>query len=69
MSFNYSIERCKTEIYNVLRESQLPIGVLRYIIKDVSKEIEQLYVQAVLEEQKQLEMPAANNEQAKIEEE
>ena len=40
-------------IRNTLTNSNLPIGVVYYIIKDVYNEIEQLYQQQVLIEQQE----------------
>ena len=43
MYFNYSIEQCKQSIFEVIEKSQLPIGVIYYLFKDISNELNQIY--------------------------
>jgi hypothetical protein len=54
MDFNFNIEKCKNDVYTVLGNSQLPLGVLHYLVKDIAKDVEQLYFQAVAEEQQKM---------------
>ena len=43
MNFNYSIEQCRGAIFAAIENSQLPIGVVHYLLKDISNEVENVY--------------------------
>lgn len=71
---NYQIEIFHQEIINILNKSGLPIGVAYYIMKDVLKELEDAYIQAINKEKNQTseevieEIPVENFEEIKNEE-
>lgn len=50
---NLQIFNLIQNIKDILANSNLPIGVVYYILKDIYKEIEQLYQQQILIEQKE----------------
>lgn len=47
---NKSIEELRVEISKLISESQLPIGVVYYLMKDIMREITFLYDQQIQQE-------------------
>ena len=64
ISINTQINFFKKNIANVIGNSQLPVGVLYYILKDVMRDIENLYEDAL---QKEAEEICKEAEKAKAE--
>ena len=54
ISINTQMDMFKNNLINVIGDSQLPIGVTYYILKDVYKNIEMLYNQTLEKEQQEL---------------
>ena len=50
---NLQIENVKQNIINVINNSGLPIGVIHYLFKDISKEVADEYNKALMFEQQQ----------------
>ena len=48
---NLQIFNCTQNIKDIISNSNLPIGVIYFIIKDIYQEITQLYEQQVIKEQ------------------
>lgn len=72
MNFNYSIENYKRSILESIQQSQLPIGVIYYLFKDVMAEVEQVYNHTIQAEFQQMnsaiaEAPQTNDEVKKEE--
>lgn len=61
MNFNYLIEDYKHSILDSIQQSQLPIGVIYYLFKDIMVEIEQAYNHTI-----QAELQQMNSSIAKI---
>lgn len=53
MTINLQIEELKTKIVNIINESQLPVGVVKFIIKDLYNEINNIYEQTIEQEKLQ----------------
>lgn len=49
MNINQQIENTRQELINTLNNSQLPIGIAYYILKDIMTEVDNMY-QASLSE-------------------
>ena len=54
ISINAQISLFNKNIANVIKTSQLPVGVLYYILKDIFKEIETLYGTTLQKEAEEL---------------
>ena len=50
---NLQIENVKQDIIDVINNSQLPIGVIYYLFKDISKEVANEYNKTLMLEQQQ----------------
>ena len=50
MSINYSIEKLKNEIYKSINNSNLPVGIIYLLIKDMLRDIQEAYQNAYLQE-------------------
>ncbi len=53
-NLNFQINNVHQNIVNTIQNSDLPIGVMYFIIKSVYQEIEKLYLQQVMTEQSSL---------------
>ena len=51
---NLRIEKVKNQIINTVNDSGLPIGVIHYILKDLSKDVANEYHRILLLEQQQM---------------
>ena len=54
MSVNYSIETLRQNIYDVINQSQMPIGIAYFIFKDIFADITAAYQSAVQQEAKEV---------------
>ena len=54
ISINTGIDIFKANIANVISTSQLPVGIIYYVIKDVLSEIKDLYNEVIQEETQKL---------------
>ena len=54
VSINTGIDIFKTNIANVISTSQLPVGIIYYVFKDILTEIKDLYNETVQEETQKL---------------
>ena len=50
---NLKIEKVKQNIINTINNSGLPIGVIHYLLKDISNEVVVEYNRAIAQEKKQ----------------
>lgn len=50
---NLQIENVRQDIIDVINNSQLPIGVIYYLFKDISKEVANEYNKTLMLEQQQ----------------
>lgn len=50
---NLQIENTKTEIINVINNSGLPIGIIHYLLEDISNEVIVEYNKAIAYEKQQ----------------
>lgn len=50
MNINYSIEKLRKEIYDVINNCQLPIGTVYFVFKDIFGDVSQAYQAAVKQE-------------------
>lgn len=53
MNINIQIENTRQELINHINNSQLPIGVVSLIIKDIYREVQALYQDTLKQEQQQ----------------
>ena len=53
MNINTQIENTRQELVNHINNSQLPIGVVSLIIKDIYREVQALYQDTLKQEQQQ----------------
>ena len=51
---NYKIELFKQKMIELINQSELPVGTIYYIIKDLFKQLENTYFQQVEKQFKQL---------------
>jgi hypothetical protein len=49
-TINYSIESFRKDIYDAVNNSQLPIGTIYFVVKDIFNEITGAYQNAVMQE-------------------
>ena len=54
ISLNMGINTFKDNLINLVSNSQLPVGVIYYILKDVVAEIEKIYNESLAKEQQEL---------------
>lgn len=54
MNINYSIEKCRQDIYNIINNSELPIGAIYFILKAIETDVETFYKESVLKERQEL---------------
>lgn len=66
---NLQIDNFKTEMVNFINESNLPIAVVYYVLKDVLLEVERVYNQAASAEYQDFCEQAIKEEQEKKENE
>lgn len=59
--FNLRIDVFKQQLLQVISDSNLPVSIVAYILKDIHNEINELYKQAVMNEYE--EIAAAKQEQ------
>lgn len=45
--FNFKLEQLKTNLYNQLQKSQLPVGAIFYLIKDIYINLQNEYIASV----------------------
>ena len=57
---NLQIENVKQNIIDVINNSQLPIGVIHYLLKDISKEVANEYNKTLMFEQQQRQQKQQN---------
>ena len=65
-TINYSIESFRKDIYDAINNSQLPMGAIYFVVKDIFNEITGAYQNAVMQEAQAMqkaaeEAPAENN--------
>lgn len=53
-NLNFQINNVYQNIINIIQNSDLPIGVMYFIVKSIYQEIEKLYLQQVMIEQSSL---------------
>ena len=63
MNFNYLIEDYKRSIVESIQQSQLPIGIIYYLFKDIVSEIEQTYNRTIQAEVQQMNSAFVNTSQ------
>ena len=63
MNFNYLIEDYKRSIVESIQQSQLPIGIIYYLFKDIVNEIEQTYNRTIQAEVQQMNSAFVNTSQ------
>lgn len=68
IGINTRINFFKKNIANVISNSQLPVGVLYYVLKDVFKEIETLYENTLQKEADEIRKEAEKAEAEDIKE-
>ena len=49
---NFKIELLKQQLVTIISNTELPIGVIRLVLKDISSEIEMLYQDCLIKQQK-----------------
>lgn len=54
ISVNTGIDIFKSNITNVINTSQLPVGIVYYVFKDILSEVKELYDNIVQEETKKI---------------
>jgi TRAP-type C4-dicarboxylate transport system substrate-binding protein len=62
MSVNYSIESFRQNVYELINQSQMPIGVAYFVFKDVFADISAAYQAAVQQEAQEAAAAAATEE-------
>lgn len=67
MSVNYSIENFRQNVYELINNSQMPIGIAYFIFKDIFADITAAYQNAVQQEAQEA-MAAAQEAAAPAEE-
>lgn len=65
-TINYSIENLRKDIYEVVNNSQLPLGIVYFIFKDIFSDVTSAYQNAVMQEMQA--MQQAELEKAKADE-
>ena len=68
MNFNIRIINLKNDIMQLVQKSELPAGVVYYILKDLYNEISDVYNQSIALEQSLSELEDDNNDNDKEEE-
>lgn len=53
MSVNLQIDKLKEQLTDIINNAHLPVGVIKFIIKDLYNEIEDIYERAVAQEKAQ----------------
>ena len=66
---NLQIENVKQEIINIINNSGLPIGVIYYLFKDISKEVADEYNKALMFEKQKKKQELKQQEENKDEQE
>lgn len=54
LSINTSINIFKNNIADVIRNAQLPVGVLYYVLKDVTNDIKDIYKETLQNEMQEI---------------
>lgn len=54
LSIDMGIDIFKKNIANVIRESQLPVGIVYYVFKDILTEVQEVYNDTIQKETQQL---------------
>lgn len=67
MGLNNSLNDLRKEIVELINKSQVPVGVVYYIIKDVYRDIEIAYEAAVLNELKEQAIKESKEQKEDIE--
>lgn len=67
MGLNNSLNDLRKEIVELINKSQVPVGVVYYIIKDVYRDIEIAYETAVLNELKEQAIKESKEQKEDIE--
>ena len=50
MSINYNIEQLKNSIYKEINNSNLPVGVIYLLLKDIFRDVSEAYQNAYIQE-------------------
>ena len=66
ISTNMGIDVFKSNIANTIATSQLPVGVIYYVLKDVFNEIQDLYKEVIIKEQQELINSTSENKEEDI---
>lgn len=45
--FNFKLEQLKTNLYKILEQSQLPLGAILYILKDILNNLNDQYIASI----------------------
>lgn len=63
---NSKIEFTKEQLINVINNSGLPIGVIHYLLKDISNEVVVEYNRAIAQEKQQMQEEEGEKEDGEI---
>ena len=63
---NSKIEFIKEQLINVINNSELPIGVIHYLLKDISNEVVVEYNRAITQEKQQMQEEEGEKEDGEI---
>ena len=69
VSINTGIDIFKANIANVISTSQLPVGIIYYVFKDILTEIKDLYNETVQQEAQKLQEQITQENKEDVEEE
>lgn len=63
-TINYSIENFRKDIYEIVNNSQLPLGTVYFIFKDIFGDITSAYQNAVIQEMQAIQQAELKKAQA-----
>ena len=69
VSINTGIDIFKANIANIISTSQLPVGIIYYVFKDILTEIKDLYNETVQQEAQKLQEQITQENKEDVEEE